>query len=201
MTVLVLALRACHWPLFVAASALLAAVNALFGAEQLPVPRPNIGALDVPLGLFSPLVLACLLGLHLSAVTTLWSTGPRNHALVRAGRLTAALLPAVLACAPLLLHGAELWTSATRNTLGLGAMALLVTVAAGPTRCWMLPFPYLLAALLLGTQRSSTAGGSDATWWAFPLQDAGDPRGMLLTAVLLVAGITGYLRFGARAER
>lgn len=65
----------------------------------------------------------------------------------------------------------------------------------------MLPFPYLLAALLLGTRRSSTAGGSDAAWWAFPLQDAGDPRGVLLTAVLLTAAIAAYLRFGVRAER
>ena len=102
----------------------------------------------------------------------------------------------VAACAPLLLHGEQLWASATRNTLGLTGMALLVAVAAGATRSWMLPFPYVLAALLLGTQRSSASGGSGTAWWAFVLQDASDLRGVLAAAALLAAGIAGYLRFG-----
>ncbi|WP_460955278.1 hypothetical protein [Parasphingorhabdus pacifica] len=178
-----------------------AGVHALLGASQLPVPVPNVGPLDVPLGLFSPLVLAVLLGLHLRPPTRLWDTSPRGHGLVRAGLVAGALLLAVLASTPLLLHGTALWASGVRNVLGLVGMVLLTAVVAGASRCWMAAFPYALAVLLLGTSGSTITGDRSAhAWWAFVLQDATDSRGGLLAGLLLAAGVLAYVRRGMRAE-
>ncbi|WP_190815730.1 hypothetical protein [Saccharopolyspora pogona] len=151
MSILGLMLRATHWPLFAVGCLCLGLVNAVLGAEQLPVPVPNVGPIEIPLGLFSPLVMACLIGIHLKPPTQLWDTSPRRHWLIRAGQAFAAFLPALLACTPLLLHSEQLWTAAVRNTVGLGGMILLATGVIGATRSWMLPFPYVLAALLLGS--------------------------------------------------
>ncbi|GAA4870363.1 hypothetical protein [Saccharopolyspora cebuensis] len=195
MSTAVLMLRAVHWPLFAAGCAVVAALNAVLGAIELPVPVPNTGEVDVPLGLFSPLLLACGIGLHVKSPTRLWDTSPRPRWPVRAGWATAAFLPAVLACTPLLLHGGPLWAAGVRNVLGLGGMALLTAVAAGATRSWMVPFPYVLAALLLGT-----AGPEPHSWWAFAVHDASDARGAALALALLCTGVTAFVIRGARPE-
>lgn len=194
-------LRAHHWPLYAAACAGFVGLHALAGQSLLPVPVPNVGPVEVPLGLFSPLVLAVLLGLHLRSPTRLWDTSPRGHGLVRGGLVVSALLLAVLASTPLLLHGPELWAAAVRNVLGLAGVVLLTAVVAGASKCWMVVFPYALVALLLGTGGNTVTGGRSAhAWWAFVLQDATDHRGAVLAGLLLCAGRTAYVRYGMRAE-
>ncbi|MGI8310532.1 hypothetical protein [Saccharopolyspora hattusasensis] len=202
MSILGLMLRATHWPLFAVGCLCLALVNAVLGAEQLPVPVPNVGPIEIPLGLFSPLVMACLIGIHLKPPTQLWDTSPRRHWLIRAGQAFAAFLPALLACTPLLLHSEQLWTAAVRNTVGLGGMILLATGVIGATRSWMLPFPYVLAALLLGSNGNTFVGGRPTHgWWAFVVHDANDIRGVLLAGALLSIGLTVFLRSGPRKEK
>ncbi|MGI8307156.1 hypothetical protein [Saccharopolyspora hattusasensis] len=47
MSILGLMLRATHWPLFAVGCLCLALVNAVLGAEQLPVPVPNVGPIEI----------------------------------------------------------------------------------------------------------------------------------------------------------
>ncbi len=203
MNIAWLLLRAYRWPVFVALCAVLAVVHAMAGDSVIPVPVPNnFVNFDVPLGVFSPLLLACLIGLYLQPPTRLWDTGPQPQWAVRAVLATAVLIPAVLSSTPLLLDGTQLWISGVRNTLGLGGMALLTAVAAGASRSWMVVLPYLLASLLLGSDPSSVIGGRpNHAWWAFPIHEAGDERGAALAAALFGAGFLAYVLRGPRPEQ
>ncbi|PRW64439.1 hypothetical protein [Actinopolyspora mortivallis] len=196
-----LLLRAHHWPLYLLGCAGTALVHTLFGAERLPVPVPNVGSLDVPLGLFSPLLLACLLVLHLRPPTRLWDTAPRAHGVIRLGLLGTAILPAALACLPLWTHSPQLALSALRNLAGLTGIALATATVAGATRGWMSAFPYVLLVLLLGTHGHSTTGGyADHPWWAFPLEPAGDVAAVALVVLVFGAATVSYALRGARPE-
>ncbi|WP_019854779.1 hypothetical protein [Actinopolyspora mortivallis] len=197
-----LLLRAHHWPLYLLGCAGIALVNALLGAERLPVPVPNVDQLDVPLGLFSPLLLACMLVLHLRPPTPLWDTAPRAHTVIRLALLGTATLPAALACLPLWTHDPGLALSGLRNLAGLTGITLATATLAGATRGWMSAFPYVLLALLLGTHRSSTTGGhAHHPWWAFPLEPAGDVTAVALAVLVFGTAIASYSLRGTRPER
>ncbi|WP_139183004.1 hypothetical protein [Actinopolyspora xinjiangensis] len=177
-------------------------MNTAFGAQRLPVPVPNVGQLDVPLGLFSPLILSCLLTLQLRPPTRLWETAPRPQGAVRLGLLIAAVIPAALACLPLWTHSFELALSGLRNLAGLTGMTLATATVAGSSRGWMTAFPYVLLTLLLGTHGSSASGGRpDHPWWAFVLEQPAETTAATLSALLALAGSTGYTVFGTRTEQ
>ncbi|NYH79371.1 hypothetical protein FHR84_002705 [Actinopolyspora biskrensis] len=202
MTPLRLLLRAHRWLPHTAGCAAVALVNALFGADRLPVPVPNVGQLHVPLGLFSPLLLACMITLYLRPPTRLWDTAPRSQGVVRLGLLTATALPAALACLPLWTHSSELALAGLRNLAGLTGMTLTTATLAGATRGWVTAFPYVLLTLLLGTHGSSTTGGyTEHPWWAFAVERAADMTAAVLAVVLFCVALGSYTLAGARAEQ
>ncbi|NYH77985.1 hypothetical protein FHR84_001307 [Actinopolyspora biskrensis] len=202
MTPLRLLLRAHRWLPHTAGCAAVALVNALFGADRLPVPVPNVGQLHVPLGLFSPLLLACMITLYLRPPTRLWDTAPRSQGVVRLGLLTATALPAALACLPLWTHSSELALAGLRNLAGLTGMTLTTATLAGATRGWVTAFPYVLLTLLLGTHGSSTTGGhADHPRWAFVLEPPTNVIAAASAALLMLAAATAHARFGPRAEQ
>ncbi|GAA1335581.1 hypothetical protein J7S33_28910 [Saccharothrix algeriensis] len=197
MTVAWLWLRAHRWPTLVAACGAVALVGALLGGERVPVPSfTATRRLSVPLAQLLPLVIACAVGLHSRAPTSLFRVAPRSPFAQRAALVGTLLVTAATTC--LLVPDGQ---AALRNTLGLSGMALAGAALAGATRSWTLPLPYLMGCLLFGTRVRSTAEtASGAQWWAFAIAPA-HHRGALAFAVgCCLAGAALFVVLGPREE-
>ncbi|MCE6997356.1 hypothetical protein LZG04_21495 [Saccharothrix sp. S26] len=197
MTIIWLWLRAHRWPTLALTSGLVAVIGLVVGGRYVPIPSlGEVRRLDVPLSQLLPLVLACAIGLHTKAPTSLFHVIPRSPVAQRAELITAILATAVAAC--LLIPNSPV---ALRNLAGLAGLALVTASVAGATRSWTLPLFYLMCCLLFGTRPRHTAeGGAGAQWWAFAIADADERRATAVALVLCAAGVLLFVLRGPRNE-
>lgn len=195
MSIAWLWLRAHRWPVLVLTSCLIAVAGLVLGGRHVPIPSlGEVRRLSVPLSQLLPLLLACAVGLHTKAPTTVFRVVPRSPVPQRTALVMTFLVTVTVACLPLPDNEAAL-----RNLAGLTGMALATAAVAGATRSWTLPLFYLMACLLFGSRLRHTAeGGIGTQWWAFATAKAGDP-GALGVALLCCA--TGFLLFVLRGPR
>ena len=85
------------------------------------------------------------------------------------------------------------WLMLARNLSGFAGLALLSTRITGSRLSWVVPLAYAVLALLTG------AVGSDGfATWAWPLQPPTDGLALTIALVLLGAGLSVLVLFGAR---
>ena len=162
-------------------------------------PSAGSGRSLVPVLLFAPLVVACVVGASThSPFGEMERTVAHPLPALRFGHATGLLLFAAVAlCLGALAWGQEHAALVlVRNLAGLSGMALLSACPLGARLSWGPPFAFIAIAPFVGRGK----GGAQWAWWAWvdrPVTD-GLPWAIVLT--LLAAGLAASCLYGARNQ-
>ncbi|NJP31941.1 hypothetical protein [Micromonospora thermarum] len=178
--------------------AVLAVAMAVVGAALELASHDSLVGWWVPVAVLAPLLAAILLTTTLAGTDVLLERStPR---LTRGRRMTHASMAMMLCCLPLAVAGAAVLDDAAtlamlRNALGFSGMTFLSATVIRVQAAWMPVLGYGLVSM--ATAPRDTAKG--AAWWAWMVQPGQPNVSWVVAAVLVVAGVTAYVRRGPAA--
>lgn len=174
-----------------------ALISCAAGLWLLLQPSAEPGRSLIPVLLFAPLVVACVVGASThSPFGDTERTAARLLPALRFGHLVGLLLCAAVT----LCLGALAWkqeqTALTlfRNLVGLSGMALLAAHPLGARLSWIPPFVFVAIAPFVGRGK----GGTEWARWAWINQPITDELSWAIVLVLLAVGLAVICLYGAR---
>ena len=176
-----------------------ALISCAAGLWLLLQPSADSGRSLVPVLLFAPLVVACILGASThSPFGEMERTVARPLPALRLCHLAGLLLfSAVVLCLGALTWNQEhVALALVRNLAGLSGMALLSAHPLGARLSWGPPFAFVAIIPFVGKGN----GGAEGAWWAWIDQPVTHGSSWTIALALLAAGLAAVCLLGARGS-